>query len=41
MEGIPLSQAADMLATDEATLRRVYRKFDPDYLAPAAEALEF
>ncbi|MEM8588739.1 MAG: site-specific integrase [Pseudomonadota bacterium] len=41
MEGIPLSQAADMLATDEATLRRVYRKFDPDYLAPAADALQF
>jgi len=41
MEVIPLSQAADMLATDEITLRRVYRKFDPDYLASAASALEF
>lgn len=41
MEGIPESKAADFLATDAATLRRVYRKFDPDYLAPVADALQF
>ena len=32
---------ADMQATDEATLRKVYRKLGPDYLAPAVAALGF
>lgn len=40
MEGISIDQAADMLATDPATLRRTYRKFDPSYLRGAAMALE-
>ena len=32
---------ADKLATDEATLRKVHRKLDPDHLAPAVAALDF
>lgn len=40
MEGIPVDQAADWLATDPATLRRVYRKFDPTYLRPVGAALD-
>jgi len=40
MGGIPLDQAADLLALDRGTLRRVYRKFDPGYLADAVAALE-
>ena len=40
MEGVPITQAADWLATDEKTLRRVYRKFDPSYLASVASALD-
>ncbi len=40
MEHVPIDQAADWLATDPATLRRTYRKFDPAYLRSAAGALE-
>lgn len=40
MQGIPIDKAADLLACDPATLRRVYRHFDPDYLADAVKALE-
>lgn len=40
MERVPIDQAADMLATDPATLRRTYRKFDPTYLRSATNALE-
>lgn len=40
MAGIPIDQAADWLATDPKTLRRVYRKFDPTYLRPLTKALE-
>lgn len=40
MEGVPISQAADWLATDEATLRRTYRKFDPAYLRGIMGALD-
>ena len=40
MEHVPIDQAADMVATDPATLRRTYRKFDPAYLRKAANALE-
>lgn len=40
MDGIPITQAADWLATDEATLRRTYRKFDPAYLRSVAGALD-
>ena len=40
MEHVPIDQAADWLATDPKTLRRVYRKFDPVYLRPVASALE-
>jgi integrase len=32
MAGTPVDQAADYLATDPRTLRRVYRKFDPSFL---------
>ena len=35
MDRIPIDQASDLLACDPATLRRVYRKFDPDYLSDA------
>lgn len=41
MEHIDISLAADLLATDEKTLRKVYRKFDPDHLAPVVAALQF
>jgi integrase len=41
MAGVPIDQAADWLATDPKTLRRVYRKFDPAYLRPVAAALSF
>ena len=40
MAGIPIDQTADWLATDPATLRKVYRKFDPTYLRQVANALE-
>jgi integrase len=40
MEGVPIDQAADWLATDPTTLRKVYRKFDPAYLRSVAGALE-
>lgn len=40
MERVPIDQAADLVATAPATLRRVYRKFDPAYLRDVADALE-
>ncbi len=40
MEKVPIDQAADWLATDPRTLRRVYRKFDPTYLRAVASALD-
>lgn len=40
MAGIPIEQASDLLACDPKTLRKVYRKFDPEYLAAAVSALE-
>lgn len=40
MAKVPLDEAADLLACDPKTLRRVYRKFDPRYLARAVKALE-
>lgn len=40
MEKVPIDQAADWLATDPATLRKTYRKFDPAYLKTVAGALE-
>ena len=39
MDKVPIDQAADWLATDPATLRRTYRKFDPTYLRSVAGAL--
>ena len=39
MDGVPIDQAADWLATDPVTLRRTYRKFDPSYLRSVAGAL--
>ena len=41
MDHVPIDQAADWLATDPATLRRTYRKFDPTYLKAVAGALDF
>lgn len=41
MARVPIDQAADLVATDPATLRRVYRKFDPTYLRDTVAALEF
>ncbi len=40
MARVPIDQAADWLATDPRTLRRVYRKFDPTYLRSVANALD-
>lgn len=40
MAHVPIDQAADLVATDASTLRRVYRKFDPTYLRGVAAALE-
>lgn len=40
MAGIPIEQASDLLACDPKTLRKVYRKFDPEYLSEAVIALE-
>jgi len=40
MDHVPIDQAADWLATDPATLRRVYRKFDPSYLRGIADVFE-
>jgi integrase len=40
MDGVPIDQAADWLATDAKTLRRHYRKFDPTYLRPVTRALK-
>ncbi|CAI9122018.1 tyrosine-type recombinase/integrase [Brytella acorum] len=40
MDGVPIDQAADWLATDPVTLRRVYRKFGPSYLRTIADAFE-
>jgi integrase len=40
MDRVPIDQASDWLATDPATLRRVYRKFDPTYLRGIADDFE-
>lgn len=40
MAGTPIDQAADWMATDPKTLRRVYRKFDPTYLRSVGIALD-
>ncbi|MFT9092540.1 MAG: site-specific integrase [Gluconacetobacter sp.] len=40
MDRVPIDQAADWLATDPTTLRRVYRKFDPTYLRSIADDFE-
>ena len=40
MAGVPIDQTSDWLATDAATLKKVYRKFDPTYLRSVAKALE-
>ncbi|MBB2174000.1 site-specific integrase [Gluconacetobacter asukensis] len=40
MDRVPIYQAADWLATEPATLRRVYRKFDPTYLGSIADDFE-
>ncbi|MBV1835614.1 site-specific integrase [Acetobacter estunensis] len=41
MDKVPIDQAADWLATDPQTLRKVYRKFDPEYLKGVASSLNF
>ncbi|CAI9120239.1 site-specific integrase [Brytella acorum] len=40
MDRVPIDQAADWLATDPTTLRRVYRKFDPSYLKSIADGFK-
>lgn len=40
MDGVPIDQTSDWLATDPQTLRRVYRKFDPSYLKNIAEGFK-
>ncbi len=40
MDKVPIDQAADWLATDPKTLRKVYRKFDPTYLRSVASSLD-
>ncbi|MFW7267726.1 tyrosine-type recombinase/integrase [Gluconacetobacter sp. Hr-1-5] len=40
MDRVPIDQAADWLATDPTTLRRVYRKSDPTYLRSIADDFE-
>ncbi|MBF0864226.1 MAG: site-specific integrase [Gluconobacter potus] len=40
MDKVPIDQAADWLATDPDTLRRVYRKFDLSYLRSIADDFE-
>jgi hypothetical protein len=40
MDKVPIDQAADWLAKDLSTLRRVYRKFDPTYLRSVGSALD-
>ena len=38
-KGFTVDQIADMTATDANTVRRIYRKFNPDYLADLSTAL--
>jgi len=40
MDRISIEQAVDLVATDPATLRRTYKKFDPAYLRSVTDALE-
>ena len=40
MAGVSLDEIADYLAADPATISRHYRKFQPDYLRRAADALD-
>ncbi|MCB1618492.1 MAG: site-specific integrase [Pseudomonadales bacterium] len=40
MGRVPIDEAADLLACDPGTLRRVYRHFDPAYLDRAVRTLE-
>ena len=39
-DGFPVDTIADLTATSERTVRRIYRKYSPNYLADAAAALD-
>jgi integrase len=40
MKGVRLADIAEMMGSDEATVSKHYRKFQPDYLRTASKALE-
>ncbi len=40
MRGVPLADIAEMMGSDEATVSKHYRKFQPDYLRTASKTLE-
>lgn len=40
MRGVPLADISEMMGSDEATVRKHYRKFHPDYLRTASNTLE-
>ena len=40
MKGVPLTDIAEMMGSDEVTVAKHYRKFQPDYLRNASETLE-
>lgn len=40
MRGVPLADISEMMGSDEATVRKHYRKFQPEYLRAASESLE-
>lgn len=40
MRGVPLADIAEMMGSDEGTVSKHYRKFQPDYLRTASNALE-
>ncbi len=40
MRGVPLADIAEMMGSDEATVAKHYRKFQPDYLRTASSTLE-
>lgn len=39
-DGLVIENISELTATDERTVKRIYRKFSPDYLSDAAELLD-
>ncbi len=39
-EGFSIDEISDMTDTDSETVKRIYRKFNPDYLKPMAERMD-